>query len=183
MPLTLALAFTALAATHALPFEEIESPLYKSWVRFPVGTTITTRAVTERDGHRAETTTTSQLIASTNDKVVIEAVSVSDATGQRIENPPQRFEYRRVFPLLPGVKKEDVGKPKGVIAEGDETVEVAGKSYAAHWYDARGTTDAGPSITRTWMSEEVPGKLLKAITRVPKADKTATLKLVEIRTP
>ncbi len=180
MPLVLVLT---LAAMSTVAFDEIESPLYKSWALFPVGTTIKTRTLTERGDLRTETATTSRLIEKTTDKVVIESVVVSNATGQSVENPPQRFEYRRRFPLLPGVKKEDVGTPKGVIAQGEETVEIAGKRFRSRWYDAQGTTDAGPSITRTWMSEEVPGKLLKAVTRVPKAGKTTTIELVEIRTP
>ena len=61
--------------------------------------------------------------------------------------------------------------------------DIAGTTYTALWYESKGSTEAGPSVTRTWMTDEVPGKLLKAVTRVPAAGKTTTVELVEIRTP
>jgi hypothetical protein len=165
--------------------EQVESPLYASWARHKVGTAVTLRSVTEAGAGagKAETTTTYRLVELDDKKAVVEMVVVSNATGKEVKNAPQRLEIRRLFPLLPGVKKEDVGKPSGAIAKGEETISVAGKEYKAQWYDSKGRTEAGESIARTWISDEVPGTMLKSIIRVPKAKATTTMELVEIKTP
>jgi hypothetical protein len=59
----------------------------------------------------------------------------------------------------------------------------AGKEYKAQWYDSKGTTEGGESITRTWMAEEVPGLILKAVTQVPKTKKVTTIELIEFKVP
>ena len=65
--------------------------------------------------------------------------------------------------------------------QGDQDPDVG--TFDAVWYDVRGTTEAGPSITRTWFSEEVPGKVLRSETRVEGSDKLTTLELVEFEKP
>lgn len=172
----------SLAATAARG-ESVDHPLYRSWAAYPVGTTITLRSVTEGTGRTIETTKRSTLKALDPQKAVIEMVSTSDATGESIENQPQEFTIRREFPLLPGVKAEDVGKPTGIIASGTEEIEVAGQTYQAVWYDSKGNTEAGPSLTRTWLSDRIPGRVLRSVTRVPAVKKVTTEELVEIRMP
>ena len=50
---------------------------------------------------------------------------------------PETLEYARGFFLLPGVKKEDVGKPRGE-STGEEDLVMAGKTYHAMWYETKG---------------------------------------------
>ena len=187
MPRPFCTAFVAvLAATALAPVvaaQQVESPIYKSWARHPVGTSVALRSVTGSDGRTIETTTTSTLLELTAEKAVVETVVVSDATGEEVKSPPQKFEHRRMFPLFPGMKAEDIGKPVGVLAQGEEAVEVGGKTYPARWFESKGQTEAGESVTRTWMSDEVPGRLLKAVTRVPATGKTTALELIELKTP
>jgi hypothetical protein len=182
-PLALAAAFITALAANASADEPVESPVYKSWARYKVGTSIRLQAVTLIQGNRVETTTTARLVELTDEKVVVESVTASDGTGKAIENAPQKLVYRRAFVLLPGVKREDVGKPDGSIARGEESLKLAGKEYKAQWFDSKSRVEAGEALTRTWMSDDVPGKLLKSVTKVPAADKTTTLELVEIKTP
>ena len=60
---------------------------------------------------------------------------------------------------------------------------MAGKTYHAMWYETKGSTEAGPSTTRTWISNEVPGRLLMSVTEVPKVSKKSTLRMVELTIP
>jgi hypothetical protein len=177
-------AFAALlVATATAPAEEVESPIYRSWAKHEVGTVVKYRSVTSSKGRDVESIIAYRLTARDDKKVVVEMVVTSDATGKKVESDPQSFTTRRMFPLLPGVKKEDIGKPRGATESGEETVELAGKAYKAQWYGSKGRTEAGESLTRTWMSDEVPGKLLKSVTDVPAADKKTTVELIEIQAP
>jgi hypothetical protein len=163
--------------------ESIDSPIYKSWARHKVGTTITHVSVTEARGRKIETTTTYKLLELTDEKAVIETTVVSDATGTKVEQAPTTSQVKREFVLLAGVKKGEIGKPRGVLKRGEETLSVAGRRYKAHWYDTKGQTEVGESFTRTWLSDEVPQKILKSVTRVPAGGLTTTLELTEIKTP
>lgn len=163
--------------------EEVESPTYQSWARHKPGTMIRLRSVTEANASSVETITTVKLLEVTPRAAVVEQTIRSNATGQLVESPPETVSHRRMFPLLPGVKREQIGKPTGVLAQGEESVTIAGKTYKAVWYDSKSQTEAGPAQTRTWMSDEVPGKVLRSVTRVAAAGKTVTLELIEFQTP
>jgi hypothetical protein len=179
-----ALAWLAsLAVPSIVSAQQIDNPMYTSWARHTPGTSITMRSITEMRGKTIETTTAYTLRKVLPDRVVVEMVAVSDATGSKVKNPPQEMEIRRKFYLLPGVKPEDIGKPDGTIASGEETLTLAGKEFRAKWFDSKGQTEAGPSRTRTWMSDEVPGRLLKSVLEVPNVDKTTTLSLIEFQVP
>lgn len=181
--LALLLAAITLGPPAATRAEEVENPTYRSWARVPPGTRVTVRAITERDGHSIETTTTYTLVEINPKNALVDMVVVSNATGTTVTNPPQRLEYRRMFPLLPGMKREQIGRPSGVVASGAEEITVAGRAYRAEWYDSKSTTEAGEALTRTWICDAVPGKVLRSVTRVPAGPKTTTLELVEVKAP
>jgi len=163
--------------------QTVDSPQYLSWSRAGRGASITLRSTTRlsNDPTPVTSTMTYTLIELTPDKAVLEMVAVSDATGKQVENPPQEIVIRRAFPLLPGIKPEDVGKPRNAIEKGEEAVKLAGKEFQARWYLTKGKTEAGPSQIRTWLCDEVPGLLLKSVTTVPKVDTTVTLELIEFK--
>lgn len=175
----------AVAPVHVAAAQEVDNPQYTSWSKFPKGTILKTRSTT-RVASRDDQVTTSTTYTLTNvtpERVVLEMVVESDATGTKVKNTAQELVIRRAFYLLPGIKKEDLGKPQGAIAQGEETVQVAGKEYRATWFDTKGSTEVGESLTRTWMSDEVPGRMLKSVVRVPKITKTTTLEVTELKTP
>jgi hypothetical protein len=163
--------------------EEVEHPVYKSWAKHPIGTTITTKAVTNTQGQINTTSITSTLVKLTDDIATVEAVMTSDATGKTMVSPAQVYEHRRMFPLFPGVKKEDIGKPIGAKAQGTEVIKLNGKEYKAVWFEAKGSTDAGESNLKTWLCDEIPGRVIKASTKVPSAMNSTELELIEFKTP
>jgi hypothetical protein len=163
--------------------EEVEHPVYKSWASHPVGTSITLKSVTTSGNKKIVTTNKTTLVELTPDKATLEVIMVSDGTGQVVESPPQTYTQRRMFPLFGDVKKEDVGKPPKGSKQGEETLKVLGKEYQTQWFDAKGRTDAGETFTRTWMSDKIPGKLIKAVTKVPAADNQTSVELIELKIP
>jgi len=178
---TFAILFLGLALSSAQSLaQKLESPVYKSWSQFPVGTEITIRSITEAKGQSIQTTTTINLIKITDDAITLESVTVSNATGFEIEEPPQTYKVGRYFRPRGG---SNPGRSKNPTDEGEEEIEIAGSVYRATWYDTEGKTEAGPSYGRNWYSDEVPGRLLKSVIRVPAADKTTTVELIEIKKP
>lgn len=179
------LAALALLACLAPPAfsEEVEHPAYKSWARHPIGTAVAVRSVSVNPRSRLTTTTTYKLLALKPDAAVLETRRVSDATGKVVEGLPDKYEQRRMFPLLDGVKREQIGTPTGAIDKGEETLTLAGRDFKTRWYDTRSRGDAGETFTRLWMSDDVPGRLVKSVTKIPRADTTVTLELVGFKTP
>ena len=163
--------------------EEVENPQYTNWSKFPVGTSVTTRNIVSNAGKSVTTTTTTKLISKTENSLILSTVISSDATGMLITNDPWEKTIKRMFPLLPGVDKTKIGRPQGAMATGMETIEILGKKYNAEWYETKAQTEAGPSLTRTWISMDVPNMILKSETEVKVADKKGKIEITEIKIP
>ncbi|RUL88789.1 hypothetical protein [Tautonia sociabilis] len=183
LPLASCTIAVAVSSSPALARQMVEAPLYSSWARVPVGTKITLRTVTESGGQKVEALTSQTLLSVDEKQAVVEQTFLgSDAKGTSQEGT-QLIRHRRWFPLPSGKSKEDIGKPSDAIASGEETIELAGRTFEASWYDASGQTEAGPSMTRTWIADDVPGRLLKAVTTVEATNTVVTIELVEVTTP
>ena len=172
-----AAALVVAAATPAA--ETVDGPVYKSWAKSKVGTAVTIKSVTVMKGVRVDSTLRYELVELTPEKAVVDTV----VTTQGVAGRPLRAEHRRAFPLLPGVKKEDIGKPPAGSEQGLETLEVLGKDYETQWYVMKGRVEAGEVITRSWTNPDFPGMLLKSIIKVPAADKVTTLEVLEFKQP
>jgi hypothetical protein len=184
MPRSALLAFAAfLTVAGIADAQEIVSPIYKSWAQHKVGTIVTYREVTAKDGVKVEATRTLKLAELSDVKAVIDEEEVTVVKGKPETVSSMSLTYRKMFPLLPGMKKEDADSPPGIGAHGEETIKAAGKEYKAHYYEAKSMTDHGPAIARTWISNEVPGKVIKSVTTVESAKKVITLELIEIKVP
>lgn len=180
------LAPIALACLLAPPAaaEEVDHPAYLSWSRHPVGTAIVMRSRSTSPARTLTTTTTTTLHELKPDEAVLRVVRESDATEGLIRSPVETRRLFRRFPLFGAAKKEDVGRPVGAIDRGEETIAVAGREYRAVWFDTKGKGDGGLEwTTRTWMSDEVPDRLLKSVTRFPAADTTVTVEMIDLRPP
>ena len=174
-----------LVSTGSVEAQMVEAPLYTNWSRFPVGTVVTLRTMTETEqgNETEESFTTQRLVLVDEKKLEVEQVFLETTGASPTEETSQTLTHRRWFPLLGGMKKEDIGKPSGAIAQGEETIELAGETFETQWYDLKSQTEAGPALTRTWISDKVPGKVVKAVTRVEASNKTITIELVKITKP
>lgn len=181
-PLLAALAaFVALASAAAA--EKAENPVYTNWSGFKKGASASYRTVIESPGGKKEITTTYTLVELTGDKVVVEMQVTLKADGKETKLPASRLDNPRYFTLPAGVKKEDFGKPVGVLKSGEETVTVGKVKYKTKWYTAKTRVEAGDMVTQTWSSREVPGALVKSVSKVEAAKQTTTMELIEVKKP
>ena len=65
------------------------------------------------------------------------------------------------------MSKADFDKPAGMLGQGEETVKVGEKEYRARWQEGKGHNEAGEVFTKVWSCSDVPGGLVKSITRIP----------------
>jgi hypothetical protein len=172
--------------TPAAARETVENPQYKSWAGFPKGTTIVQRSVTEAIGAAGATTTTKTftLIDGTEEQAVVAMrVRTKKYDGQEFDDPPENYAHPRLIPLPPGMTKADFDKPSGSLGQGEETVKLGTKEYRTQWREGKGRNEAGEVFTKVWSCDDVPGGLVKSITRIPAIGKTMTIELVEVKVP
>lgn len=179
-----AIALVAAEAPGRARAEDVDHPAYLSWSKQPIGTRIKLRSSTDADGHVLTTTTSTTLKEVRPDRAIFQVQRVSDATGREVTSIPERSEIVRKFPLFPGVKREDIGKPVGAQAKGEETLTLAGREFRAVWFDTKTKGDGGSDVyTRTWMTDEAPGRLIKSVIRIPQAKTVVTVELTEWAPP
>ena len=161
--LTITAVVIALFPAFAMAQDTVPNPEFASWSKFKKGTSITHKATTETGGATSEVLLTSTLVEVEADKVVIETTSVAKVNGMEFKSPPMKRELAKTITLPKGAKKEDatVGKPSGTVEEGTETLKVSGVEVKAKWYKFSAQVDKVKSEGKTWMSEEVPGMLVK----------------------
>lgn len=146
--------------------EMIDNPMYKHWAQFKPGTYVVTQSVQEAMGQKTESVTTTTLKSVSGDKVVLELASVTKVAGQEFKTPPQTMEHpARIEKYEPEKTEGEKPDVKQKTKEGDEVVEVAGKKIKTKWYDA--VTDMGnmKTHTKSWMSDDFPGQIIKSTTR------------------
>ncbi len=163
--------------------ETFESPVYKMWAKFPAGTTVTRRTTTENEDSPLKTVTSIvyMLKEKTDDSVVVEFVATTTHPDGRVErNPPQENKTRRTFSLPPGIKRDTEKKNQ---ESGEETFKVAGREFKTKWYKSKDFTEAGELVSQTWSSEDMPGGLVKSVSKVPAKRATITVEVTEVRIP
>jgi hypothetical protein len=157
-----------------------ESPVYKSWAQFPVGTRMIQKTVSVgSDGSTVESQTI-QTLQSIDDEVATVAQIYVDPQGEEFN---QVFRHRRRAALLPGVKAENLGIPANATDQGEETLQLAGREFETKWYDTTGQAEAGTMLIRTWYSKEVPGLIVKSFTRIEGFPSTTSIELVDLIRP
>ena len=185
---------TPVAVAPALPAppldpaaaDVVENPSAKAWTSHPLGTTVTQRTTTDsaRTPGMTVTTIVYVLKEKTDTHVAVESQATTEYHGGRVErNPPALGRMPKLIQLPDGVKKEDWGNPKGKHGGGEEVIEVLGKKYPCKWHKSSATTDAGALTSTTWMSADMPGGLVKAVSLVPAVEETTTIEVTALTIP
>lgn len=179
--LSLAFLLNFAALTSA---DQIEHPAWVNWSKFPVGTRVTMRSVTKIKGTVIATVETTTVLSKKDDKAVVIRKSFAVA-GEPKPNPDDYVEttIKRYFPLLPGADPAKVGKPASIAEAGTGKIDLLGKTYETEWYESRATTEAGPATTRTWISKEMPGQIVRSVSEVKAAGKSTIDEVVAIDLP
>jgi tetratricopeptide (TPR) repeat protein len=168
----------------------VENPWFRHWSRFRTGTTVTSKFTVTASiaSARCEGTTTTRLVEKGPDRVLIEVVSVvQKAGGAPRQNPSRTEEIVRMVQLPPGAKKEDFGKqPEGTVDHGTTTLTIGSQEHRTTWYrTTTPRTQTAPAVdSKIWMSEDVPGKVVRAELRLANPASTfQTVELLAVTTP
>lgn len=170
----------------ALAQEKVENPEYASWAKHKKGTAVTLKSTTVAGAINSESVITTTLADIGADSLTVEMAVTSKVNGMEFKNPPIKREIAKSVALPAGVKKEDFGKvAAGAKAEeGTETVKVGGAEYKAKWYKSKTKAGDGEVESKVWMSDDVPGGLLKTVaTTTGATPATVTLEVVEVKKP
>lgn len=156
---------------------------YANWKRFPVGTAVTRKKVVKNSKHSLTEITVVRLAELTDAKAVVEMqITVERPDTPPKVNPPMRMEYPATFRVPPGLTAEQMGLPSLEAKKtGEEKVTAAGQEYAALVYEWQDTTDVGPMPNKAWLSEAMPGRLVRLEGRVEGVGNSTTEEVVEIK--
>jgi hypothetical protein len=168
--------------------ETIANPEFADWSKFKKGTSVTVKVVTDAGGMKTEAVITNTLVETGPDKLVLETTSTTKAGGMEIKAPAIKRDVPKTITIPAGVKKEDLpgkdGKPPGTFEEGTETVKVAGVEYKAKWYKSKVEMAGNKFESKTWLSDEVPGRFLKGeATSTGAFASTNKMEVTEIKKP
>jgi hypothetical protein len=178
LTLTLA-AGAARAADQTLP-----NPEFASWSKFKPGTSVTLKSVNEFDKTKLESVMTMTLVEVGADKLVIETTNVARINGMEIKSPPEKRDVAKTFTIPKVEVKDDPKAEKPKTEEGTETLKAAGVEVKAKWYKFTQEADGTKTESQTWMSDEIPGGLVKTVTKVTgAATATYTTEVVEFKKP
>jgi hypothetical protein len=176
----------ALAAGPAAAQDMIENGEFTAWHKFPKGTAITTKVSQTAGGQTSEVTMTITLVDVGADKLVLEASSVTKAMGMEFKMPATKRDVPKTVTLPKGAPKPPpVGaKPEGTYEEGAETVKVGGTEVKAKWYKVKNETGGVKSDAKMWVSEDMPGMMVRmeATTTGAVASQTR-LEVLEVKKP
>ncbi|MFQ3594012.1 MAG: hypothetical protein SNJ82_12600 [Gemmataceae bacterium] len=162
----------------------VEHPTYRQWKAFPAGTSVTQKTTTDSAKTEGKTVTVivTTLKDKTNDYIVLESQSTTSyADGRVVEVPAIESKIPREVRLPEGMNPESWGKPQGTTQE--EELEAAGKKYRVRRTESRGTTDAGALFQTVWSSDEIPGGLVKSLTKIPDVEETTLIEITEVKLP
>jgi hypothetical protein len=182
-------ALAGLITGSVVAQDQVDNPEYANWAKFKPGTSVTRVSTSEIPAGRfTALTETITLVEVAADKVVVEVKGVYEVTGApTVGYRPKTREIPKTVPLPAGTTKEEFArKLPGTVEEGTETVRMIGEEFKTRWF--RTKTDANGNRTegKTWISDEVPGRIVKEETTTKTKDggsfKT-TRDLTEIKKP
>ena len=181
----LSLALAAPVGAQGAPAGKVADPVYASWARFPVGTTVTHTNTTKSPKRRTRSDTATQtLVELTDEKVVVELAAVFEVAGGNIAAPPVRYAFPRFVAAVSGAKPGEVPGAKRPAERGERTVTVAGKEYKAAYEKTKYKSGELETVQEVWTSDDVPGLKLMEVTVESGANTAKSVReLVEIKKP
>lgn len=163
-----ALAVVVAVSVPGFAQETIDNPEFAQWSKYKPGTSVTLKNTTEAMNVKSESLITTKLVEVGTDKLVVEVTFVMTFNGMEIKQPPMKRDVPKQIVLPKGTPKFDPKDPKqkfdGKMEEGTETLKIAGGEFKAKW--SKTTFEAGGNKieTKTWMSDDIPGGVLKSET-------------------
>lgn len=184
---------TANTPTPALPtpadssdWKRVDNLEYLNWKKFPVGTEVVRTSVTTTAGKSVTTVERFTLKAVSDDELVVDRQNTTTHSegGYHQANPP---DPRKIAPRIlvhPEVDADSFRKPDPKAKRaGKEKLTVLGKEYECDKWEWIGTTDQGPMNVTAWLSDDMPGRVVKQEMKVPKVMSSAVEQVTELKVP
>lgn len=149
--------------------QDKEDPRFKYWSSCKVGSWVKTRMAMEQGGMQFEMDQTQKLMDIADDKVTLEVSGTQKFNGKESPLRARKQEIKQKY------KESEIQIEK----EGDENIEVAGKSYKCHWLDMTTKSGPNPGHMKVWMTSEVPGGAIKAELTPPNSPGPIVITAVE----
>lgn len=140
----------------------VDNPQYAGWSKFKPGTSVKYSQATVAMGQNTEGEIVMTLIAITPEKATIETKMSMVMEGKKVDMPAQKLD---IAAKVPKSQAKDTGEPDGSAKaetkQGAEKIEVGGKTYDCKWTEVTSDQNKMHMIAKTWLSDEVPGKMVK----------------------
>jgi hypothetical protein len=163
------------------PQVQIEDPTFRLWSKFPIGTVVVQESITESVGNpnKSITTSTYKLVEKTEKKLITELKTRTVRhDGVIIDNPPDRVTSNRLVTLPKAFapsQKEAASVP--------EELTVSGKKYACRKMELKDRNEAGEVLSQTWISDEMPGGLVRSISNTTAVQKRTVIEVTRVEIP
>jgi len=182
--IAVAVLFALPAAAAAQP--PVENPEFLTWARFKPGTTMVTKVTNKESGTESVIRTTTTLAIIGSDKLVLEVKTTRNVGGMGFDQPPTTRDVPRTVPLPPGLTPKEFlagdGMPAGTVEKGTESVRVGMTEYPSRWYKFKKLVGEFEVEGKTWVSDEVPGGVVKSETTIIKDGRPTTkIEVVEFK--
>jgi uncharacterized protein YodC (DUF2158 family) len=178
-------AFSVLLAGPILAEEKVNNPEFTSWSKFAKGTSVTrTWTSVQPNGQTSVVTETTTLKEVGADMVVIEVEYISDVPGStKFKTRPESKEILKLVALPAGVKKDDfTSKLLGIVEEGKELekVKVRAGEFKCKWYKTKTEVRGWQIEAKSWVSDDVPGRIVKTEETKTAKDKQGYITVKEL---
>lgn len=140
--------------------QNVPNPMYSAWMKFKPGATATYSGESRTLGIDATIETTIKLVNVASDKVTIEVRRKVTSGSDTVEQPATTETIQAVLPAS-----------IAMAADPDEEIEVNGRKYKCRVFRAQQVESADGKkvdlglVSRTWLSEEVPGGIVRVDAR------------------
>ncbi|MCS7033967.1 MAG: hypothetical protein NZ561_08220 [Phycisphaerae bacterium] len=151
----LAASLAPLLLTAAAGAQSVANPLYSAWVRFETGATSRYTGVSRTLGVETTIETTMKLIEKAGDRVVIEVSRKVTSGDDTVEESPRKEEIRAM-----------IAQEAAMVPAGEEPATAGGKEYPCRVYQQQRKEGDLLLLSRFWLSDEVPGGIVKIDSKV-----------------
>jgi hypothetical protein len=179
-----AIALLVSTNTSRAADEMVDNPQYAGWSKFKAGTSVKYAQNTVAMGQTTNGEITMTLIAITPEKATIQTKMSMMMNGKNMDMPAQQLD---IPAKVTKAEAKETGEPAGSAnadtKQGTERIEVAGKSYDCKWTQVTSEQNNMKAVAKTWLSDEVPGKMVKMeATTTGQANSTTKMTLASIET-
>lgn len=179
--LTVTLALLVGAVASAQEKKTIDNPLFANWAKFKAGASTTTKMASEANGVKSAVTITTKLVDVKADELTVEVTSESEVMGMKFTAPAVKQAVKKTIEIPAGIPMPPAAgaKPEGTTEEGTETLKVGNTEIKTKWFKYKTKTPAGDIEGQVWTSDEVPGMMVKMVSKGEKF--SSTMELTELK--